>query len=77
MPSPVITTPNGSTITIQKIGRHHLVILDHPDAPENMRNTEAGRILDGGFQPAPFPAFGLSPYVLRGIADLIETTREN
>lgn len=49
-----------------------LVVLDHPEAPEDMRHLEAGRIIHGGFQPAPFAEYGLRPETLRIIAALIE-----
>lgn len=49
-----------------------VVILDHPDAPPDMRHTEAGRVIAGSFQPAAFAEFGLRPETLRAIATLIE-----
>lgn len=67
------TTSTGSTITLRDDEHNgQLVILDHPEAPSDMRDLEAGRVIDGGFQPAPFAAFALSPEALRAIADLIE-----
>jgi len=68
----MITTPHGTTVRIEQHPTGALVILDHPAAPADMRNHEAGRIIGGGFQPAPFAEFGLRPDVLRAIADLIE-----
>ena len=70
-----ITTSTG---TIIRLGEQiemggTLVVLDHPAAPDDMRNREAGRVIDGGFQPAPFAAFTLSPETLRAIAELVES----
>lgn len=67
-----ITTSTGTTITLTDCDDMTLVLLDAPDAPADMRNLEAGRLVDGGFQPAPFAAWGLVPATLRAIADLIE-----
>lgn len=50
-----------------------VVVVDHPDAPDDMRNYEVGRLFPGlGFLPAPFCEAGLRPAALRAIADLIE-----
>ena len=69
----MITTSSGTTVDVQKIDGEQVIILDHPDAPEDMRNIEAGRIVEGmGFQPAPFALFALRPEVLRVIAGLVE-----
>jgi hypothetical protein len=77
----MITTKNGSTVKIDLHPTGALVILDHPDAPEDMRHKEAGRIIDVGgelgFQPAPLAAFAMRPDVLRAIADLIEQPDEH
>lgn len=69
-----ITTDSGTTVTITE-GK---VILEHPDAPEDMRTIEVGRtVYDGtGFQPASFFPAALRPAVLRAIADLIDNTKE-
>jgi hypothetical protein len=72
MPNRTITTSTGTTVAIVTEGDLELIVLDHPDAPADMRNTEAGQLIDGGFQPVPFAAFGLTPPTLRAIADLIE-----
>lgn len=72
MPDRSITTSTGTTITLTDLDDMTLVHLDHPSAPADMRNMEAGRILDGGFQPAPFADWALTPVTLRAIADLIE-----
>ena len=71
-PVPSRTTSTGTTITIHTGPRGRTVVLDHPDAPADMRHTEAGRVIDRGFQPAPFAPFAMSPEVLRHIASLIE-----
>jgi hypothetical protein len=68
----MITTPSGTTVDVKQVDGLHVVILDNPAAPDDMRNVEAGRITEGGFQPAMLSAFGMSPTVLRAIADLIE-----
>jgi len=70
-----ITTDTGSTISLTDKGGETMVVLDHPDAPEGMRHCEAGRVIEGGFQPVPFAAYGLTPTALRAIADLIEGER--
>lgn len=68
------TTSGGTTVRVvtHETTGDRVVILDHRDAPDDMRNTEAGRVLDGGFQPAPFVAWALTPNTLRAIADLVE-----
>lgn len=68
------TTATGTNVyvTTREATGDLIVVLDNPDAPEDMRMTEAGRIIDGGLQPAPFAAWGLHPATLRVIADLIE-----
>ncbi|MFJ4168358.1 hypothetical protein ACIPY3_02495 [Paenarthrobacter sp. NPDC089714] len=66
------TTSAGTTVTVEDRDGDRAVVLDHPDAPDFARNAEAGRFLNGGFQPAPFVAFALGPDALRAIADLLE-----
>lgn len=66
------TTSTGTTITLEQYGADLAVIFANPNAPADLRRTEAGRVIDGGFQPAPFAAFGMSPEALRIIATLIE-----
>jgi hypothetical protein len=77
----MITTPSGSTVSIDSDDYGNtMIVLDHPDAPEDMRKYEVGRIVtdspgpvDGkGFQPVPFCLASMSPAVLRAIADLME-----
>jgi hypothetical protein len=68
-----IALSNGTILSLDTEGANVLVLLDHPDAPEDMRNVEAGRIIGGHFQPMPFVNFGMSPEALRAIADLVET----
>lgn len=72
MPDRTITTSTGTTVSLGRRGTDAVILLDHPDAPTDMRNTEAGRVEAGGFQPAPFAAWAASPETLRAIADLIE-----
>lgn len=72
MPDQTITTDTGTTVTIAHKDGDTIVVLDHPDAPADMRHKEVGRILDGGFQPHPFATWGAMPATLRAIADLIE-----
>lgn len=74
MADDMLTTSTGTNvwITTREATGDSIVVLDNPAAPDDMRCTEAGRVLDGGFQPAPFAAFGLTPETLRVIADLIE-----
>jgi hypothetical protein len=79
---PTVRLTNGGVVYLQVLapplrhptatGPDTLVIVDHPDAPPDMRHKEAGRIVDGGFQPAPLAAFALRPETLRAIATLIE-----
>jgi hypothetical protein len=66
------TTSTGTTVTLQHSPHGDLVIMDHPDAPDDIRNMETGRIVTGGFQAAPFSAVVLQPETLRAIATLIE-----
>lgn len=74
-----ITTANGSTVRVEEHHGDQLVILDHPDAPEDMRDSVAGRLVEFGgalgFQPAPFAAFCMGPESLRAIADLVEAAQ--
>lgn len=70
MPDRTITTDTGTVITLN--GLDGTVYFDHPDVPANLRNTEAGRILYGGFQPTAVAAWAVSPATLRALADLIE-----
>lgn len=66
------TMSTGSTVTVVPSPTGSRVLLDHRDAPDDICNTEAGRIVDGAFQPAPFCAFGMYPDTLHAIADLVE-----
>lgn len=66
----------GGTVRLKESEAGLLVILDHPEAPGDMRNLEAGRIAGGGFQPAPFLAGAMRPETLRAIADLIESIND-
>lgn len=70
----MITTENGTTVRVIRYGMTLIVELDNPAAPPDMRDTEAGRIIDGGFQPSPRAAFAMRPDVLRAIAELMEVT---
>lgn len=74
MPLPAMshTTSSGSTVTVIPSDAGPLIVLDHPEAPEDLRNAEVGRVIEGSFQPAPFCVVGLRPEMLRAIADLIE-----
>ncbi|MGW5514641.1 hypothetical protein [Nocardia africana] len=72
MPDRTITTDTGTTVCLALKDGDTLVVLDHPNAPADMRHTEAGRIIDGGFQPYPFATWSAAPSTLRAIADLIE-----
>ena len=66
------TTSTGTTVQIDPSPVGPLVILRNPNAPEAMREYMAGRLIDGGFQPAPFSECSLSPEALRLLADVIE-----
>lgn len=68
------TLANGTTITLKEdeTGDNLLVILDNPNAPDDMRHHVAGRVTYGGFQPALLSAFAFRPDTLRAIADLID-----
>lgn len=71
----ITTTEKGTVITVSPSREgNHVVTLDHPDAPADMRGVLAGRIIDGGYQPAIFAAWAMSPDTLRALADLIEKT---
>lgn len=74
-----VTTSTGTNVWVatREATGDRIVVLDNPNAPEDMRMCEAGRVIDrAGFQPAPFAAWALTPEVLRAIADLIDTTGE-
>ena len=72
-----ITTSTGTTIRLEQRRETDpqslVVILDNPAAPDDMRDNEVGRVIDGGYQPAMFAPWALRPEVLRGIADLIDS----
>ena len=69
------TTSTGTTVRIEPSATSDaLVILEAPNAPADLRRTEAGRVIAGAFQPAPFAPWGLTPETLRVIADVIEPT---
>lgn len=70
-----ITTAEGTTVTFTG----DKVFLTHPEAPADVQDIEAGRIVyEGhGFQPAPLFPGALRPSVLRAIADLIENRKES
>jgi hypothetical protein len=72
MPDRTITTDTGTTITLTDRGDDTVVLLNNPSAAPDAPDLEAGRIIQGAFQPAPFAAWGLTPPALRAIADLIE-----
>lgn len=74
-----ITTSTGTTVSLEQDGENTLVILAAPDAPEDMRRIEAGRLVynNAGFQPAFFFPGALSVEVLRAIATLIENGDTN
>lgn len=67
-----ITTPTGATVSLTTRWSHTYVVLDHPDAPQDMRNVVVGRIAQGAFQPAPLSAYGLTSATLRALADLLD-----
>lgn len=68
-----VTLPSGSTLrVVQEPDGQVVVRLSNPDAPADLRDFEAGRVIGGGFQTPIFAAYTLSPAALRGIADLIE-----
>lgn len=71
---PERTTSTGTTVrlTARRRDGDVLVILDNPASPADMRNTEAGRVIEGAFQPAPFSPFALTPETLRAIADVLD-----
>lgn len=70
-----ITTETGTTVSIRETEEGREVFLHHPKAPAFLNKRVAGRVIEGGFQPALFAAFSLSPSALRAIADLIEAAR--
>lgn len=69
------TTSTGTTVTVENHHRDRVIILTNPAAPYDLRRVEAGRLIGGGFQPAPFAPFGLTTETMRIIADVID--REN
>lgn len=68
------TTSTGTTVSLREEDGETCVVLANPNAPEGMRETTAGRVIDGHYQASIFMPFAMSPEVLRIIADLIETT---
>ena len=71
---PCITTSAGISVWVvtRRATGERIIILDHPEAPKDMRWTEAGRIISGHFQPAEPVDFAMSTEVLRAIADLMD-----
>lgn len=67
-----ITTSTGTTVSLRDFSGRKLVMLDNPEAPDGIRVVEVGRVIGGGFQPAPFCAGAIMPETLRAIATLIE-----
>ena len=76
----MIITSGGTTVKLQPCSDCGSadVILDHPDAPANLREVNAGRVTNAGggkgFQPSQFADFSMSPEVLRAIARLMEAS---
>ena len=71
-----ITTDGGTTVSLEEVNGATLVFLDAPDAPEDMKRVEAGRVAEGiAYQPPIFAPFAMRPAVLRAIADLIDGER--
>lgn len=71
------TTDAGTTISLEphdETGEVR-VYLDLPTGPSDMRDTPAGRIVQGHFQPT-YCLYALGPRALRALADLIETTQK-
>lgn len=64
-----ITTGHGTTVVLDEFDR---IFLAHGEVPEPI---EAGRVLNGGFQPVAFPQYALRPDALRAIATLTEQTK--
>lgn len=69
-----ITTSTGTTVSVEEHDGEKVVILTNPDAPEDLRRSEAGRLVIGGYQAPLFMPYALSPETLRAIAELAETT---
>lgn len=78
------TLDGGSTLTLHDADQHgdRLLTIDHPSAPDDMRNIELGRVVSmGGMHGLQVPIFGwgeaaLRPEALRAAADMIdEATR--
>lgn len=73
-----VLMPNGTTIRIETVpGRDNLtsriVVIDNPNAPADVRNTELGRLVaPGTIQFAPFLYVGLGPDSLRALTTLME-----
>lgn len=75
-PMKSITTDGGTTVSLEEVNGATLVFLDAPDAPEDMKRVEAGRVAEGiAYQPPIFAPFAMRPAVLRAIADLIDGER--
>lgn len=66
------TTSQGTTVSDKYILGHRFVVLANPDAPDGLKEVEAGRIVGGGFQPVPECEFTMSAEVMRAIADLVD-----
>ena len=72
-----ITTSTGTTVAIiQGPQGDSLVMANNPAAPPDLRDREVGRVIGGGFQPAMFAPWALTPETLRAIADLIERQKQ-
>lgn len=66
-------TFTGTTVTVRvdEYTGNRIVVLDNPRSAADLRMTEAGRIIAGGFQPVGAVWAATAP-VLRAIADLID-----
>lgn len=70
-----IATEHGTVVSVDDapdFDGAYAVRMDNPASPDDLRDAEVGRIIEGGFQPRPFAAVGFRPSALRAIATLIE-----
>lgn len=72
---PEVVTAANTTLKVKRVEGDYRVFASNPDAPEDMREMEVGRIIDGGFQVSPlfgFSGAGFTPEALKALLLLIE-----
>jgi len=68
-----ITTPGGTTVTLQPDAMGgDAIFLTNPKAPEGFQFVKAGTVTESGLQFVRDAQWAAGPAVLRAMADLVE-----